>query len=85
MRLKELRTPQESVFVKITHPIMKVNSPNFKQNNQEEKQMMNMNKEMVIIAGGAILLTTAVVVGVRKIRKGKPYEVVEVKEEEIEV
>ena len=65
---------------------MKVNSPNFKQNNQEEKQMMNMNKEMVIIAGGAILLTTAVAVGVvRKIRKGKPYEVVEVKEEEIEV
>ena len=48
--------------------------------------MMNMNKEMVIVAGGAILLTTAaVVVGVRKLRKGKPYEVVEVKEEEIEV
>lgn len=65
---------------------MKVNSPNFKQNNQEENKMMNMNKEMVIIAGGAILLTTAVAVGVvRKIRKGKPYEVVEVKEEEIEV
>lgn len=47
--------------------------------------MMNMNKEMVIIAGGAILLTTAVVVGVRKIRKGKPYEVVDVKEEEIQI
>ena len=50
--------------------------------------MMNMNKEMVIIAGGAILLTTAVVVGVRKIRKGKKAEsivVEEVKEEEIEV
>lgn len=50
--------------------------------------MMNMNKEMVIIAGGAILLTTAVVVGVRKFRKGKKTgdeTVEEVKEEEIEV
>lgn len=50
--------------------------------------MMNMNKEMVIIAGGAILLTTAVVVGVRKIRKGKKAEnivVGEVKEEEIQI
>lgn len=68
---------------------MKVNSPNFKQNNQEEKLMTNMNKEMVIIAGGAILLTTAVVVGVRKIRKGKKAETTvdaeEVKEEEIQI
>lgn len=50
--------------------------------------MMNMNKEIAIIAGGAILLTTAVVVGVRKIRKSKKTgdgTVDEVKEEEIEV
>ena len=51
--------------------------------------MMNMNKEMAIIAGGAILLTTAVVVGVRKIRKGKKAEFAvvdeEVKEEEIQI
>ena len=46
--------------------------------------MMNMNKEMVIIAGGAILLTTAIVVGVRKIRKGKPYEIIEVNDEDID-
>lgn len=45
------------------------------------------NKEIAIIAGGAILLTTAVVVGVRKIRKGKKAETIvdEVKEEEIVV
>lgn len=49
--------------------------------------MMNKEMEIAIVAGGAILLTTAVVVGVRKIRKGKKAEttVGEVKEEEIEV
>lgn len=52
--------------------------------------MMNMNKEMVIVAGGAILLTTAaVVVGVRKFRKGKKAEITtvgeEIKEEEIQI
>ena len=50
--------------------------------------MMNMNKEIAIIAGGAILLTTAVVVGVRKFRKGKKTgdeTVEEIKEEEIQI
>lgn len=50
--------------------------------------MMNVNKEIAIVAGGAILLTTAVVVGVRKIQKGKKADdefVDEDKEEEIVV